>query len=97
MFGGSKTHHSHDPSNNTQPERGTRGQAHGQNKGVVPTFQVVICEIALAEEVVFRENDDKVACAPVSQQRQEILEIHHQLMPSRKRKRDDDTETSDRP
>ena len=46
---------------------------------IIPSIQIVICEVTTAEDKVFREKDDEILRTPVSEQRKEVLQVHVEL------------------
>ena len=89
--------HAHAPSDDAEAEGGDGGQAEREAGGVVPAVEVVVGEVALAEDGVLEEEDDKVAGAPVAEQAQEVGQVRVQLLAAAESEAQDGGETDERP
>ena len=89
--------HPHTPRHHAQPERRARRQPKWQPRGVIPAVEVVVLEVALAEEDVLAEQDDEVARAPVAEEREEVREIGVEFLAAAEREPQDRAEAQNRP
>ena len=89
--------HAHAPRHHAQPKRRARRQPQRQPRRVVPAVEVVVLEVALAEEDVLAEQDDEVARAPVPEQGQEVREVGVELLAAAEGESKDGAKAQDGP
>lgn len=89
--------HAEHPSNEPHQERTEPRNPDRQLSWIVPALEVVVPQIAFAEEVVFDEDDDEEGGIPVTQQGEEVLEDGEQGVFARQRQGQDDAEADDGP
>jgi hypothetical protein len=69
-------------SNNAQGESQSSSKSNRHLSRIVPSLEVVVGKVALAEQVVFDEHDDEEGSGEVSEQGQKVFEIGQQLIPT---------------
>ena len=55
----------HAPHDNAKGECTEASDAERQPAGIIPSFEIVVAEVVLAEDVMFAEHDDEVTSTPV--------------------------------
>ena len=66
MYGEARciAYHSHDKSDNTEAEGCQRREAMRENLGIVPALEIVVGDVAFAEDEVLGDDDDEVRRGP---------------------------------
>ena len=90
-----RLHHTQHTAHNSQGESHSTCIPHRHKRRSIPSLEVVIRKVSLAEEVVLGEKDNEEGCVPVAEESEEVLQHEKQLVPASNGKGHDGTKNEE--